>query len=108
MSEGETLPDGIEPDDDVWTVISKHYSRARRSYHVDANCHHLKNSQRKCITAAKAVRDGIEPCSFCATSTPTHNGGGDTSVLEAVQQHVYEQTGEDPLADDQAFGGIDD
>jgi hypothetical protein len=105
MSEGEMLPDGIAPDDDAWTVINGHYSRAKRSYHVDADCHHLEDSKTKRITAAEAARDGIAPCTSCATSAPTHNDGGDTSVLEAVQQHVYEQTGDDPLADDQAFGG---
>lgn len=100
----DELPDGLGPSDSVWTVISANYCRARQSYHTDPQCRQIADSQIQRLSAGEAARDGISPCRSCAMPGAAHNGGGDTSVLEAVQQHVYEQTGEDPLADDRAFG----
>ena len=99
-----TGPVDVDDETSVWIVVSGQYSTAKRSYHLNADCHHIRGARTTEITAADARRDGIGPCTSCATSEPTHNGGGSKRVLEAVQQHVYEQTGEDIFEDTPPIG----
>ena len=84
-------------DPTVFESINGQYSRGKRSYHTDADCH-LLGARHDTLSLSEARRCGMELCSACDPAQPSPDGGS-RSTLEAIQAHVVDERGADPFAE---------
>jgi len=102
-------PLDLDDSDTVYLAASRTRS-GDSPYHIDTECKRGPSNPQK--RTFREVKDR-DPCAVCVLGNEYFGGGhahakGDRSVLQSIQAHVAEETGEDIFEGECGVASLDD